>query len=372
MKGLVIWAHSTCRSMIHLYDEIKNIGEFPVKIALWHHAGFAVENHRAITGFVANECQNLPLTPVGEDYQKGVAILDECRGWNHLFGLYQTSWTFRRLCIEASRRGEHVGIISEAPCNMETGLRRIAKMVYMRMALPIKVKKVVHCADFIANMSGDCSKTLKWLGWADEKIIPFGYFPPPLEKSELILRQSNRPFRILYTGIMSRYRGADVLMRALVLLKMWGINFCATFTQRGPLLEDLKRMAVKYGLPVDFPGLVPLSELVRLYETCSVFVGPGPDEPWAMRLNDAVQCGAPIVVSSGTGAKQIVNRYACGCTFERNDHVDLANKLKRLASDEKYYQWCAHNAIEAAPEITPKKMARRLIEEVRSRVQGWH
>lgn len=371
MKGLIIWAHSTCRSTIHLYDQIAKLGEFPVKIALWHHAGYNGENARASTGFVANECGNLPLLPIGNDYQNGVRLLDEHSGWNHLIGQYQASATFRRICVQACHRGEHVGIISEAPCNMETGLRRVLKAIHMRTLLPLKIRNVVRCADFIVNLSGDSSKTLKLVGWADEKIIPFGYFLPPIEGSRVVVRRTNHPLEILYTGVMSRYRGADVLMRALILLKEWGVPFQATFTQQGELLAWLKKMTIAHDLPVDFPGLVPLGDLIKAYETCSVFVGPGPDEPWAMRVNDAVQCGAPLVISSGTGASKLVDRYGCGCVFARNDYVELANKLKLLAEDEGYYRRCVQSAAKTASEIGPKKMARKLIDEIRSRVKGW-
>ena len=160
-------------------------------------------------------------------------------------------------------------------------------------------------------------------------------------------------------------------MKALVLLKKWNIPFHATFTQKGVLLNQLKLMAKENGLPVDFPGLIPLDDLIKAYETCSVFVAPGPDEPWAMRVNDALQCGAPLVISTGTGAAQLVGRYGCGCTFARNDYVELANKLRLFATDDKYYEQCAQYAVTAANEISSQKMAHRLMNEIRSRVKGW-
>lgn len=246
------------------------------------------------------------------------------------------------------------------------------KAVYMRTLLPAKVRNVVRYADFFVNQSGDSTKTLGWLGWPGERIIPFGYYLPPIEGARLITRRSNRPFEILCTGVMSKYRGADVLMRALVLLKKWGVPYHATFTQGGELLESLKQMAVANGLPVDFPGLLSLKDLVLAYELCSVFVGPGIDEPWGMRVNDALQCGAPIVISTGMGAVRLVGRYGCGCTFTRNDHVDLANKLKLLAIDDEYYQKCVQNAVVAADEITPHRMAHKLMDEIRSRAKGWN
>ena len=58
-----------------------------------------------------------------------------------------------------------------------------------------------------------------------------------------------------------------------------------------------------------------------------------------MRLNDALNCGAPLVVSRGMGGVKMVDDYGCGLAFQSGDADDLAKQLEELAtSSEKYVQ----------------------------------
>ena len=370
MKGIIFWACTNCRSTTAFYREFARQLNVPMIVAIW----FAKNGTCAIRselGFRSDEFDGIEMVPIGVDFEKGVALLDKHPGWHNFFGVYQGVPNYRRLLLECKRRGLPACVICEAPCNMSHGYKRYFKTLYMKYLLPRTVSSVVKEADFFVNLSGDATYWSRRNKWADEKIIPFGYYPPPIEGTNPVLRTTNKPFHILATGKMTPYRGADVLLRALVLLKKWSVPFTATITQQGALMEWLVNYARRNDLPVHFPGIVELDELKKLYATCSVFVGAGRDEPWGMRLNDVLQCGMPLLVSRGMGGVQLVDYYHCGASFEREDHVDLANKLRLLALNDEYYKTCAENAFSAAKKLAPKNMARRLITEISSRFDGW-
>ena len=366
MKGLVIWAHSDCRSMMGVYAALIKELKCPVVVALWSYCKTKGQStNRSRVGFKADEFAEIPRINVGEDWAAGLKILDDHPGYAHLFAVYQGSPNFRALLLEAKRRGERVYIISESPCNMTPGVKGwLKEYLYLPFVLPMKIKRVVEAAECVFNLSGDSSRELAAIGWPNEKIIPYGYFSPPIPESRLFERTSNADFHILVTGIMQWHRAPDTVMQALVLLKKWGVPFRATFTQKGPLYEGLKRTAIKNGVPVTFAGLLPMPELIHLYETCSVYVAAGRREPWGMRLNDALQCGAPLAVSRGMGGVQLVDEYACGVSFNAEDYVDLAHKLRRMIEDETFYLRCARNAFRAATEVAPDVKAKFLIKEL--------
>ena len=370
MKGLIVWADSNCRSVMAFYRAFAQEFGVPLVVCLLHYEeGQTMLRHRTQVGFRADEFNDLELLPIGEDYQAGLKVLNEHPGWHHLFACYQESPNYRRLIQVAHARGEHIGIGSESPCNMDSGLRRLLKFVYMRTYLPWKVRKVVSIADFFISYSGMDFSLAEAIGWAKEKIIPFGYFPPPIEGSVCQKRTTNRPFHILSTGILSRYRGADILVEALILLKARGVSYRATITQKGELFEALREKIAAYDLPVEMVGFVSMEELIRLYETCSVFVGAGRDEPWGMRLNDALNCGAPLVVNRGMGGAALVDEYKCGLTF--TTAAELADCLERLARDEGLYAECAAHTVEAVAKTSPQVQAKKLLEMIRSRVDNW-
>ena len=363
MKGLVVWAQSACRSQMGLYRGLGKALGVPVVVPVWFYkkkAGYV--SNRNEVGFCDDEFADMTVLPVGEDRAAGLKVLDEHPGWNHLFCNYQGSENFRWLQLEAVRRGERTAIGSESPCNMFFGWRKWAKEVYYRTQLKWRVAEVLRTSSFFVNYSGNDSVNARVIGWPMEKIIPFGYFPPPIVGTKCVRRTSNTSFEILATGEMTLHRGSDVLVRALSVLTKRGVPYHATITQKGPLLDSLKDYARRENLPVDFTGFLPIQDLHRAYETCSVYVGAGRREPWGMRLNDALNCGAPLVVSRGMGGVKMVDDYGCGVTFENENVEDLAHQLERMATDAPFYQGCADRACQAAVSCSPENKAKELVK----------
>lgn len=358
MNGLVIWAQSTCRSTMGLYVGIAKQLNVPVVIALWYyHTEVGQLDNRSIIGFNPDEFADVPTIPIGEDFDKGQELLDTYAGYCHYFAVYQNSSVWRRLIVEAKKRGSRVLVGSESPCNMSSGMRYWIKEFYLRCCLRYKVRDVISVAEKFINYSGDDCKYAMLAGWPKEKIVPFGYFPPPLEGSHFVERVTNTPFVILATGELSKYRGADVLMDALVLLKKKGVQYKAVITQTGELLPALKRQAKRYDLPVEFTGFIPMSELIALYEQCTVYVAAGRHEPWGMRLNDALNCGAPLVVSRGMGGVKLVDSYGCGLSFRNCDRFDLSDKLELLAKNKSVYHKCTMGVKVAVEQCSPSEKA---------------
>lgn len=369
MKGLVIWPYSECRSTMATYQSLSDkIGASAYFAILRDNktCGMAL---RAKTGFRTDEFAGVDKTYVGLDFNIGLEIINTHPGWDHLFGEFQDSAVTRRLIYEAKKRGSRIIVACESPCNMFYGVKRVAKEAYMRLVLPFLSRKVVQCADAYVNYSGADDAARKFCRWPANKIFPFGYFPPPIEGSKSVERKSNSNFFILSTGILTKHRGADILLKALKLLHDWGVEYSAVITQEGELLGDLRRYAKKYSLPVNFPGRVPISELIKMYETCSVFVGAGRSEPWGMRLNDALNCGAPLIISAGMGGKKLVEDNECGLICKANDPQDMAMKIKLLATDSTIYNRVAHNAFRAAENISPERKSCEIVALMRD--VGW-
>ena len=363
MKGLLVWAQSACRSQMALYRELGKALGVPVDVAIWYYKADPAEiDNREAVGFRADEFDDMKVSPVGESWEKGLEFLDAHPGWHHLFCNYQQSANYRRLQLEAARRGDRTAIGGESPCNMSVGWRRVAKEIYYHTRLPLMVKDNIRVSDFFVNYSGLDDRNARAIGWPRDKIMPFGYFPPPLPGTKCVKRTDNRPFEILITGEMTWHRGIDVAVEGLVRLKHMGIPFHATITQRGSLLEKMKARVLAESVPADFVGLLAMSELHKAYETCSVYVGAGRHEPWGMRLNDALNCGAPLVVSRGMGGVKIVDDFRCGLAFRNEDPQDLADKLAKLATDDAVYSECAKNVMKAIAGCSPKARACELAE----------
>lgn len=370
MDDLVVWAHSYCRSTLGFYRGLGVAFNVPVKICIWKRNA----KLRTNVGFTEDEFSDMNITFVGDDYELAKRILFDHKHAHHIFGAYQAVKIYQHLILEAKKNGCKVGIVSEAPCNMSSGFRRIFKHLYIKYILPFKIKSSIAAADFIINLSGDNDELLQQIGWSKEKIIPCGYYSPKIENTRTIKRdeQSWKDFNILLTGMHQWHRSPMLLLQALKVLKDQGLSPKCNITQKGPLLDCMKKYVDKNNLNnVSFLGFVNLDMLRNLYETCSVYVGTGNYEPWGMRLNDALQCGAPLVVNKGMGGIKMVYDYGCGLPFERNDYHSLAEALKKLITDKKFYLQVTDAAYHACTCITPEAKSKEIVHIIQANYKGW-
>lgn len=343
MKELVIWAHSECRSNAALYGDVKRLAEargVGVTMCLWDEK--PMDEIRKVHG--------LEYIKVGDDLQKGRNVLTAHggKGTIHVFCVYQNSAVWRQLIVEAKASGARVVVSAEAPCEMCVGLKALAKRAYYRFVLPWRVRRVVKAADAFLNASGNSGLgRLRRIGWAREKIVPFGYASDvsgEFRVKSLELGVGDRELRVLHTGVETPYRGVETLLDAERILKRHGVSLDVVRTH----------------------GTLPCGEMERLYKWADVFVGCGLCEPWGMRVNDAIHAGLPIVVSSGMGSKWIVEQFGCGAVFKRGDAKELADILERMAKDANYRKRLVSGAASAHEAWTPEARAKVWLNEVLS------
>lgn len=370
MKGVQFWAHSFCRSTLALYDELGKRFGVPYRICLGR-SGLGL---REEIGFDPNEFARLELVDLESSSEVALGALNERKDWHQFFGTYQALPHVQAALAQAIEYGCTIGIGSEAPCNMfEPGIKRVAKSIYTPTLARRRVAHVVKHADFILNWSGDGSDPLRQLGWDADKIIPFGYFPPPLQGSQFKPRNNRHhsDFHILCSGNMTWHRGQDVLMDALVLLKQWDVPVRATFTSKGPLAERVRTIAKRHDLACEFPGFVSMPELIELYQSCSIFAAPGRAEPWGMRVNDALNCGAPILISTGMGAAKLANDYGVGLSFQSENAHDLAWRIREMVADPAMFRRINQNLADYREAILPEVAAKRAVDTLLTHVPNW-
>ena len=297
----------------------------------------------------SRKSRGLEWIKVGDDLKKGREVLAAHggKGVAHVFCVYQNSSVWRRLIVEAKRSGSRVVVSAEAPCEMCVGPRARLKRLYYRWILPWRVRCVVKSADLFLNASGTNGVgALLRLGWAREKIVPFGYASDfNLEGKVGDKSWSGRKdgsLRVLHTGIETPYRDVGTLRRAVDFLRGKGIAIDIACT--GGKASD--------------------EEMARLYGWADVFVACGLCEPWGMRVNDAIHAGLPMVVSDGMGASLLVDRFGCGCVYPAGDADALSSVLERFAVDGGFRARLMSGVSAAHTAWTPEARAKVWLDEV--------
>jgi glycosyltransferase involved in cell wall biosynthesis len=149
---------------------------------------------------------------------------------------------------------------------------------------------------------------------------------------------SDRRPVILFVGkLMPRKRPNDLLRAYLALSPDGRIEPEAhlVFVGEGELKPALQRMAEATGWDsIKFVGFKNQSELPAFYNLCDVFVMPTVHEPWGLVVNEAMNAGRAIVVSSEVGcAPDLVRNGVNGITFRARDVDDLARALRTCLRD---------------------------------------
>jgi glycosyltransferase involved in cell wall biosynthesis len=328
-----------------LYREVKRQAGVPVTIALWQHGDDAeIRAKREATGQGKGEYDDLELVPVGEDLEKGRALLAKHKGEGavHVFCVYQVSRVWRQLIREAKESGSRVVVYAEAPCEMCVGVKAWLKRLYYRFVLPHRVGWVARFVDLFLCQSGENGiDRLVRMGWRRDRIVPFGYASAATgDFNHGKHGIHGNILRVLHTGVEAEYRGVGTLLRAGKILNRRGIKL------------DIVRTH----------GKLPAYEMERLYKWADVFVACGICEPWGMRVNDAIHAGLPVVVSSGMGAKMIVEQCGCGSVYKAGDAKALADALQRFAEDRAFAERCLDGVVKAHEAWSPENKANEFIK----------
>jgi len=143
---------------------------------------------------------------------------------------------------------------------------------------------------------------------------------------------------VIFVGRISKNKGADVLFEACCLLahELPNLRLRLLGRDKDQLVDGFRRRARELGFPdlVDCPGFVPREELPQQLNRAHVFAAPSRYEAGPGLVNlEAMACGLPIVVTSGSGAAEVVQDGQSGMLVPPGDVRTLASALARLLSN---------------------------------------
>jgi len=141
----------------------------------------------------------------------------------------------------------------------------------------------------------------------------------------------HRNRELIFVGRLVSDKGADVLLRALGILK---IPATLTIIGHGPEEENLRALVRELSLDqsVTFAGQKVGRELVELMNHHEVIVIPSRwPEPFGIVALEGIACGCIAVGSEEGGLSETIGN--CGMTFRNGDCQELADRLRTLLSD---------------------------------------
>lgn len=234
-------------------------------------------------------------------------------------------WQVQRTLIASDAS---IVLLSELHWPSRSAVKRLA--LFAREALLARLWS--RRARLLFAIGDDASAHFVSRGFASRKVRPFAYTPALSEYRPDELA-GQYPV-IAVAAKLEPYKGVDVLVRALALMKHrpWRLEVAGD----GSMRRDLDSMAHAHGIAdrIAWLGWRPASEIPRMFANASLMVLPSRFEGWGAVVNEALGVGTPVVVSRGAGAHCLIGQPLLGESVPADDAVALATAICRQLDDQ--------------------------------------
>jgi glycosyltransferase involved in cell wall biosynthesis len=143
---------------------------------------------------------------------------------------------------------------------------------------------------------------------------------------------------ILFASKLQRRKRCGDLLEAFLKVSAMGIKQPRPYLlivgdgEHRTLLEERSRSATAGD--VRFLGFQNQMALPAFYDLCDVFVLVSEDEPWGLAVNEVMNAGRPVIVSSEVGCQpDLVQEGVNGCVIRPGDIDGLVGALNRILAD---------------------------------------
>jgi glycosyltransferase involved in cell wall biosynthesis len=185
-------------------------------------------------------------------------------------------------------------------------------------------------ADRIVVASSFTKSTLLKQGVTPDKIVvnPYGV---DLRRFHAGARNSHEPFQFLFAGLISARKGIPLLLEAWRQLRPTN----AELLLAGPMSNGIPKDWLNPTQNVRFVGKLPNAELARVMARSDVFVFPSYFEGFGLVLLEAMASGMPVITTTATAGRDIVEEEESGWVIEPGDLNALVQRMQFCLDNRK-------------------------------------
>jgi glycosyltransferase involved in cell wall biosynthesis len=208
-------------------------------------------------------------------------------------------------------------------------LKKVAKIPFYASRTHIEPQYASSLDQYFA-ISPAVKQIYSDIGLPDEDISLIPEFCDPVFGTKPNLQSPNSDessLNILYVGHLKRYKGVDILIRAIAKTSETQATIIGDGKQKDELLSITSKLGIENR--VQFKGRVSHDKLPSEYAKANVFVHPARfPEPFGRTVLESLQCGTPAIVSNIGAPPWIIDD--AGMTFHPDDEGHLARILTKL------------------------------------------
>ena len=134
--------------------------------------------------------------------------------------------------------------------------------------------------------------------------------------------------------------------------------------------DRLERYVRKTGANVEFHGLIPESELIKLYQKCSFFISGSLHEAFGLALLEACASGKPVIARNCTAIPEVVKHNKTGFLCNNDEEFIFYSKL--LWENEVLRKTLGKNARKLSEKFSWNETANRYEKAINSLLVRYH
>jgi glycosyltransferase involved in cell wall biosynthesis len=185
--------------------------------------------------------------------------------------------------------------------------------------------------DYVLAPSSFVARSFLERGFRPEQILrnifplDLSCFSPPVEP-----RPKSRPLTLIATGSLSLRKGCPYMFEAvrIVRKKVPGVRLLLSDS----LQDSAKPVLARYrDLPVEWSPGLPHPQLAERLRGADIFLLPSLEDGFARTVTEALACGLPAIVTSNTGASDLIQSGVNGEVVPIRDAQAIADAVFKWA-----------------------------------------
>jgi len=170
---------------------------------------------------------------------------------------------------------------------------------------------------------------------------------------------------ILFVGVVREYKGIDVILNALPAVIKEHKDIKLTVAGEGDIEKYMNKAArLKVEKHVTFPGKVPVSKMIDMYDRSDILVAPSVrPEPFGRTIIEGMARQCVPIASNHGGPVEIIKNGDTGLLFSSGDHKNLSQLILSLYEDENELREIQHRArADSIERFNPSVIAKQYEE----------
>ncbi len=174
---------------------------------------------------------------------------------------------------------------------------------------------------------------------------------------------NNKALKLIYVGHLVGYKGVDILLKSLAILKERGNSFSLDIVGSGPMEQEWRALSETLGLTetVSFKGEVPFGEkLFSLYSKADIYALPSYTEGTPKAVTEAMAFGLPVVASRVGGLPDLVEEGIEGFLIEPGNPEKLSGIIQKFYENNNLLLEMSGNALQKAKQFTIERQLQKV------------